>query len=183
MLRWLRVHDSLVSLLSPMRVNTRKSKSLDLPPPQWCNPIRRGHQPLRPIMSGLALRCSNLRLWSSHQASPSSSPHFLAMPPVSPLASPPRSPLLSGSSLPVSPCLPRFCSCVSLVCLSARASRLSPAPQSRARPGHDCIIFSTRLALPPDLRHGRPRQFQDPKGPRSQSKSHCLPVCFASSRN
>lgn len=46
-----------------------------------------------------------------------------------------------------------------------------PVPQSRARPGHDCSIFSPRL------RHRRPRQFQDPMLPTFQSKSHRLGCC------
>lgn len=138
------LHDSLVTLLGQARENAHARKSLDLPPPQWYNPMRRGHHPLEPIMPGLALRCSNLRLWSSHQASPSS-PHFLAR-----LASriAPRSSRLPGSSLPVPLTLPHFCSCVSCVSLCSGFTIGFPAPQSRARPGHDCSIFSTRLAVP-----------------------------------
>ena len=51
-------------------------------------------------------------------------------------------------------------SCVSLLGLTIGF----PVPQSRARPGHDCSIFSPRL------RHRRPRQFQDPMLPTFQSK-------------
>lgn len=140
--------------------------------------MRRGHHPLKPIMSALALRCSNLRLWSSHQASPSS-PHFLAR-----LAS--RIPPLFSSpgllSLPVPLTLPHFCSCVFCVSLCSGFTIGFPAPQSRARPGHDCSIFSTRLAVP-SLRHGAATSI--PSSQRSEvpiKESHCLGCSACSCR-
>lgn len=74
------------------------------------------------------------------------------------LSLPPRSALLSSRaplslSLPRPPSFLRFCFCSGVSCVSLFSGFTIgfPAPQSGARPGHDCSIlstFSTRLALP-----------------------------------
>lgn len=177
--------DSLVSLLPSTRENAHNRKSLDLRSIQ----CRRGHHPLEPIMSGLVFRCSSiLRLWSS-----SGSPHLFGPAHPSRLSLAPAFPLLSAFpflSLSRSP------SCLFL-CLSyvSRCSGFTigfPVPQSRARPGHDCSIFSTRLALP------SPAPSAATSIPRSQGSEvpikvplpgavvlfppSLLPLCFASFR-
>lgn len=189
------LHDSLVSLLWFTRGNANSHKSLDLPPPQQCNPIRRGHQPVGPIMSGLALRCSNLRLWSSHQASPSS-PHFLALPtrlasrfpPAlvssrAPLSPCPFSPSLVSASLFLSWCL----LCVSLLGLHHWIPGAPISSETRPRLQH---LLDTP-SRPLTCAMGGPRQFQDVKVPRPQSKSDwldCLdflpsvPMCLAETK-
>lgn len=142
------LHDSLVALLGQTRENADAHKSLDLPPPQWYNPMRRGHHPPR---------ANHVRpgSWVQQFAFVVCGPHIrlrlllLTFWPVSPLACPP--PLFSSPgllSLPVPLTLPHFCSCVSCVSLCSGFMIGFPAPQSRAGPGHDCSIFSTRLAVP-----------------------------------
>lgn len=123
-------------------------------------------------MAGLALRCSNLRLWSSHQASPFSSLSGPAHPSrLSLLSHPPASRLPSAASrsLPCPSRPPSFLAFLMFLCLlgvslfSGFTHWVPGAPiKSETRPRVQHILDMPSPPLTCTI--SRPRQFQDPEG-------------------